>query len=57
VSEPLETLIKKRAHVIATRQQHRDPAKWYDGLFSVYDMRAKVLRSPDDTDGFDYCTR
>ena len=37
-----------------SRQQHRDPTKWYDGLFSVYDMRAKVLRSPDDTDGFDY---
>lgn len=54
VTEPLETLIRKRAHFIATRQQHRDPSKWYDGLFSVYDMRAKVLRGPDDTDGFDY---
>jgi hypothetical protein len=54
VTEPLETLIKKRARFLVTRQQHRDPAKWYDGLFSVYDMRAKVLRSPDDTDGFDY---
>jgi len=54
VTEPLETLIKKRARFIATRQQHRDPSRWYDGLFSVYDMRAKVLRSPDDTDGFDY---
>jgi hypothetical protein len=52
--EPLETLIKKRARFLVSRQQHRDPAKWYDGLFSVYDMRAKVLRSPDDTDGFDY---
>ena len=28
VTGPLETLIKKRAHFIATRQQHRDPAKW-----------------------------
>jgi hypothetical protein len=54
VTEPLETLIKKRAHFLVSRQQHRDPARWYDGLFSVYDMRAKVLRSPDDTDGFDY---
>ncbi len=53
-TEPLETLIKKRAHFITTRQQHRDPSKWYDGLFSVYDMRAKALRGPDDTDGFDY---
>jgi hypothetical protein len=54
VTEPLETLIKKRTRFITTRQQHRDPAKWYDGLYSVYDMRAKVLRGPDDTDGFDY---
>ena len=54
VTEPLETLVKKRAHFLVSRQQHRDPAKWYDGLFSVYDMRAKVLRSPDDTDGFNY---
>ena len=54
VTEPLETLIKKRSRFIAQRQQHRAPAKWYDGLFSVYDMRNGVLRGPDDTDGFDY---
>ncbi len=53
-TEPLETLIKKRTKFITTRQQHRDPSKWYDGLFSVYDMREKVLRGPDNTDGFDY---
>ena len=53
-TEPIETLIKKRSRFITTRQQHRDPSKWYDGLFSVYDMRAKVLRGPDDTDGFDH---
>jgi len=54
VTEPLETLIKKRAAFLVTRQQHRDPAKWYDGLFSVWDMRSAVLRGPDDTDGFDF---
>ena len=53
-TEPLETLIKKRSRFITTRQQHRDPSTWYDGLFSVYDMRAKVLRGPDNTDGFDH---
>jgi hypothetical protein len=53
-TEPLETLIKKRAAFITARQQHRDPSKWYDGLYSVYDMREKVLRGPDNTDGFDY---
>lgn len=53
VTEPLETLIKKRSWFITHRQQHRDPSKWYDGLFSVYDMKNKLLRGPDDTDGFD----
>jgi hypothetical protein len=51
--EPLETLIKKRSWFITHRQQHRDPSKWYDGLFSVYDMKNRVLRGPDNTDGFD----
>lgn len=54
VTEPLETLIKKRSRFITHRQQHRDPSRWYNGLYSVYDMKNKVLRSPDDTDGFDY---
>jgi hypothetical protein len=51
VTEPLETLIKKRADHLVRYQQHRDPNKWYNGLFSDWDMRAKVLRGPDDTDG------
>jgi len=54
VTEPIETLIKKRSRFITHRQQHRDPSKWYNGLYSVYDMKNKVLRSPEDTDGFDY---
>ncbi len=52
-TEPLETLIKKRSSFIVNRQQHRDTTKWYNGLFSVYDMGNSILRSPDDTDGFD----
>lgn len=51
VTEPVATLIKKRAEFLVTHQQHRDPAKWYNGLFSEWDMVKKVLRSPDDTDG------
>ncbi len=51
VTEPLEMLIKKRAAHLVARQQHRDPNKWYNGLFSDWDMRNKVLRSPEDTDG------
>lgn len=53
VTEPLETLYKKRATFIAGRQQHVDPSKWYNGLFSVYDMKHQVLRGPDNADGFD----
>lgn len=51
VTEPLETLIKKRAAFLITKQQHRDPNKWYNGLVSDWDMKHKVLRSPDDRDG------
>lgn len=51
VTEPLATLIKKRAEFLVTHQQHRDPSKWYNGLFSEWDMKDKVLRSPDDTGG------
>ena len=53
VTEPLETLYKKRASFIVNHQQHRDTTKWYNGLFSIYDMKNKVLRGPDNADGFD----
>jgi hypothetical protein len=51
VTQPLETLYKKRAAFIASHEQHRDPAKWYNGLFSQWDMKHQVLRGPDDLDG------
>mgnify|MGYP006960460640 CR=1 FL=1 len=47
VTEPLETVIKKRARFITTHQQHRDSTKWYNGLYSLWDMKNKVLLSPD----------
>jgi hypothetical protein len=52
-TEPVETLIKKRSAFLVNSQQHRDPTKWYNGLYSVYDWRTGVLRGPDDTDGYD----
>jgi hypothetical protein len=52
VTEPLETLIKKRAAFIAGRQQIRDPSKWWDGVFGPYDMKNKVVRTIDDPDIF-----
>jgi len=51
VTESISTLIKKRSAFLVSHQQHKDPSKWYNGLFSEWDMRGKVLRGPDDKDG------
>jgi len=51
--EPLETLIQKRARFLVDHQQVKDPSKWYDGVFSLWDMRAHALRTPDDAGGLD----
>ena len=48
-TEPLETLIKKRAAFLA-RSQHRDPGKWYNGLITDWNMESRVLLSPDNYD-------
>ena len=48
-TEPLETLIAKRATFIAGHQ-HRDPSKWYDGLLAEWNMESRVLLGPDDYD-------
>jgi hypothetical protein len=53
-TEALETLIKKRSQFITEKQQHKDSTKWYNGLYSVWDMKNKALRGPDNTDGFDF---
>jgi hypothetical protein len=50
VTQPLETLIKKRAAFIVSHEQHRNPSKWYNGLFSQWDMKDQVLRGPDNLD-------
>ena len=54
VTEPLDTLIRKRAAFIVKNQQHRDPAKWYDGLYSLWDRRPPAgenLLGPDRAGG------
>ena len=54
VTLPLESLIKKRASFIATKQQHRAPDEWYDGLFSLWDQRMPEganLLGPDNRGG------
>ncbi len=48
-TEPLETLIKKRAAFLA-RSQHRDVSKWYNGLITDWNMESQVLLSPDNYD-------
>lgn len=53
-TEPVETLLKKRSAFLTEKQQHRDTAKWYNGLYSIWDMKNKALRGPDNTDDFDF---
>ncbi|HEY9427119.1 MAG TPA: DUF5695 domain-containing protein [Gemmatimonadaceae bacterium] len=48
-TEPLETLIAKRAAFIAGHQ-HRDPSKWYDGLLAEWNMESHVTLGPDNYD-------
>ena len=48
-TEPLETLIKKRAAFLA-RSQHCDSSKWYNGLITDWNMESEVLLSPDNYD-------
>ncbi|TWB24791.1 hypothetical protein FBZ89_101417 [Nitrospirillum amazonense] len=48
-TEPVETLVKKRAAFIAAHQ-HRDPAKWYDGLLAEWNMETQTLLGPDNYD-------
>ena len=51
VTEPLETLFKKRASFLVSHEQYRDPTKFYNSVFSQWDMKHGILRSPDDLDG------
>jgi hypothetical protein len=51
VTEPLETLFQKRASFLVSHEQVHDRAKWYQTVFSQWDMKKKVLRSPEDLDG------
>jgi hypothetical protein len=48
-TEPLETLIEKRAAFIAAHQ-HRDPGLWYDGLLAEWAMDTRVMLGPDNYD-------
>jgi len=47
VTEELETVAKKRAAFIVKYQQTKDKSKWYDGLYSLYDLKLKRALSPE----------
>ena len=51
VTEPLETVISKRAAFLVSHQQHTDPSKWYYGVYADWDQKNEVLRGPEDRDG------
>ncbi|HEX7118514.1 MAG TPA: DUF5695 domain-containing protein [Longimicrobiales bacterium] len=48
-TEPVETLVRKRAAFIAGHQ-HRDPSRWYDGLLAEWNMESRVMLGPDNYD-------
>jgi hypothetical protein len=50
VTEPLQTLICKRAAFLADTQQVHNPAKWYNCAFGDWDMIHHILRNADDRD-------
>jgi hypothetical protein len=50
VTEPLETVIGKRASFLVTHQQLDDPSKWYYGAYSDWDQKNEIRRSPEDRD-------
>lgn len=54
VTEPLDTLFKKRAAYLVSHEQIKDSSKWYGFVFSQWDMKNKILRSPEDLDGLSY---
>ena len=50
VTEPLETVVQKRARFLVEKMQHMDSAKpWYGG-YGDWDQMKQVLRNPEDRD-------
>jgi hypothetical protein len=47
ITEPVETLIKKRASFLVNTIQINDPSKWYNSLYSDLNMNNGVHLSPD----------
>lgn len=52
VTEPMETLIHKRAAFIVNKQQIKDPSKWWNGVYGIYNMKTGKVPTGDDPDIF-----
>ncbi|HEX6463221.1 MAG TPA: DUF5695 domain-containing protein, partial [Vicinamibacterales bacterium] len=50
VTEPLETVIDKRAAFLVSHEQLSDASKWYYGAYSDWDQKNEIRRSPEDRD-------
>lgn len=48
-TEPLETLITKRAAFLESKQI-KNPSKWYDGLYPEWNMASQTLLTPENYD-------
>lgn len=48
ITQPIATLIKKRARFLVNREQIRNSGKWYEGLFSDWSMKNEWLLKPDN---------
>jgi hypothetical protein len=51
ITEPLETVIKKRSAFLVNSMQHSDPSKPWFGGYGDWDQVNKVLRNPTNRDG------
>jgi hypothetical protein len=49
VTEPVETLIRKRAAFLVSKQV-KDSSKWYDGLYAEWNLSSQTLVTPDNYD-------
>lgn len=50
VTEPLETVIRKRAAFLVNTCRHRDESVWWNGLISDWNMESHVLLDPEHLD-------
>jgi hypothetical protein len=50
ITEPLETVIKKREKFLVEKMQHMDSTKPWYGAYGDWDQLKQVLRNPEDRD-------